>query len=177
MQIPSKSQSAFIQVAVAGSSYVADLGYYAESGWKELAVSEVVQTPREAFSAERAARFATFPIDIPLERAQVTAKPAATPEPVPPTLYREPVAPHAASIPPQPSDLSRAITILQAAPGFLSNFVDFSPPVLPVEMVAPPAPVVPGLPAQEGDVWTPAQEAALADLIGWKPKQQPPGSD
>jgi len=175
--IPPKSQSAFIEVAVAGGSYVAELGYYAEGGWKELAVSEVVQTPREAFSAERAAQFATFPIEIPLARAQMAAKPLATPEPVRPAQALEAAA--QASIPAPPSDLSRPNLIPRVPPGFPLNVVDFNSPSLPAEVVSqPPSSHLPRsahFSVREG-VWTPAQEAALADLIGWIPKEQPPGS-
>ncbi len=64
-----ESRHWFAHVERAGSSYIADLGYYSALGrWMRVAASAATVTPPDAASKEDAAEFATIPFEIPFAR-------------------------------------------------------------------------------------------------------------
>ena len=64
-----ESRHWFAHVEQAGSSYVAELGYYSALGrWMRVAVSTATVTPPDAASKEDAAEFATIPFEIPFAK-------------------------------------------------------------------------------------------------------------
>jgi hypothetical protein len=66
VQVAADARHAFVQVARAGTTYAAELGYYRQDGqWQKIAGPESVPTPPETASRETTVRFAAFPEGFP----------------------------------------------------------------------------------------------------------------
>ncbi len=142
----------FIQVERAGITYVAELGYYqADRRWLAIATSAGATTPPDTVSAETAVRFATMPVG--------TSPPQ--PPPLPPEIAAlvqlgQPVS---AALPPGHREgptgsagVPAGVAEQTGSAGVPAGTV--GQPELPTPL--PPPPVA----------WTPAQDYALAEMIG-----------
>lgn len=83
-----ESREWFVNVPVADTAYVADLGYYSAPGrWKSVVQSPVVQTPAAMMSADLTVQFATVPVEAAvqqvIEAVQESAAPVPSPAPAP----------------------------------------------------------------------------------------------
>ena len=168
-----EARHTFVSVPAAGSKYVAQLGYYPpHRPWQAVAASESAQTPGHVPVADETLRFGTlvFPI---ADRQPLTAESAAVgiaPSLPEPSTAEPSQTPRPRSTPTEIGPLAegefplvRSSRAAVAAPGGAAE------PVIPeLESEEQPAveayAMVPeGTPATS---WTPAQEQALAQIIG-----------
>jgi uncharacterized protein len=142
----------FIHVEQAGRTYLAELGYYGQDGhWRRLALSEPAATPPERVAEPAPVRFATVPPPNAPPRSPSWRFEPGVAAPALPAASALPQG-HAPAPPPRPQSFG------------------------PHESLSAPAPI-PRAPAairtQTGsgevapEVWTAAQEQALAELMGW----------
>jgi hypothetical protein len=164
-EVHADSRHWFLHVDPSGEACVAQLGYQRpDGGWVAVATSELVYTPPSERSEERLDVFARLPLDMPLDQFRSPLPPACQRAPV--TVASGPAAtavahfPEAPELPvvPQSPPPEHLWERTQEATGGLS--------APPAESQAPrPAPSV-FLEPEPGLVWTPAQEQALAEVIG-----------
>ena len=164
-----ESRHWFIHVDRAGATYVAELGYYHTDGqWRSVAMSDPVMAPVDQPAEDKEVQFAVFEF-----------KPASTPPPVAPmqesrslpALVREP-AREAAS--PPPSIPAREWFGVRQEQPVAPTWTPETPrpEEQAEERVELPAPRGPeqariAAPPSTAPAWTPEQERALAELIGW----------
>ncbi|HTL57389.1 MAG TPA: DUF4912 domain-containing protein [Candidatus Limnocylindrales bacterium] len=159
VQVAPESRHVFIQVAFAGRSYAAELGYYqANQEWRSIAVSERVATPPDSVADDKTARFATF---TPLPFRPSPLKPG-------PDLGQYAGAHFSAPNPPPwagaTSEFERRVPGAEPSMPIDAPFIQADPRT---EFGLDP------IPAQE---WTPAQEEALSDIIDWTVERYEPVS-
>ena len=179
-----ESRHWFIHVGQPGRTYVAELGYYLPGGlFRTAALSEPVATPSGFVAEQKVVEFAT------IDLAPGTGGPVDESLPQPPPVGRDSTT---ASPPPPPSAGREFILAIPAQSARLaqestsertSNFPleePWSPPraqaTSPVRAEAKTSRA--GTTSFLGPEWTPQQESALAELIGWTlVKKQWPGSE
>jgi uncharacterized protein len=65
----------FVPVALAGTKYIAELGYYKAGGkWTAISTSGTTLTPPDGMAEDTSAQFATIPIDVPFARLMELAR-------------------------------------------------------------------------------------------------------
>ncbi len=179
-----ESRHWFIHVGQPGRTYVAELGYYLPGGvFRTAAVSEPVATPPGFVAEQKAVAFATIDlapgtrghVDESLPQPPLVGRDSATASPPPP--------------PPAVREFIPAIPAQSARPARESISERTSRPPLREASSSPRAQAIlpvraeaktpqPGTTSFTGPEWTPQQERALAELIGWTlVKKQWPGSE
>ena len=169
-----ESRHWFIHVDRAGAIYVAELGYYSTEGqWRTVATSDATATPPETTAEDKTVRFATFNLEVPKwTPPQGDFAPKASDEPrnSPASVnwqYRPPqtfmaLGPQEAPVPgpahhePVRAEVGPPDAGHIGVPGEVS-----AEPRL--EWAASPPEVI----QASGPAWTPEQERALAEVIGW----------
>jgi len=172
-----ESRHTFIEVAESGAKYVAELGYPPPGGsWQRLAVSQPVVTPGDKKAEQQPIRFATLTFNTdPGGMAESIAPGGSFASATPPlpgksAETKEPplaLDPHFPLPPPLPR-------LGFQEPGFVETIGtgDEQPAAIPapaLSLTAASFPSIPlAIPAPTPSLdWTPAQERALAELIGW----------
>jgi hypothetical protein len=178
IRIGPDSRHSFIHVAVPAAKYLADLGFFSHDGaWKSIATSDTVAAPVDTIAEKELLRFATLtlPTATPARAEALpvaTTSPGSTSDRTPQVQNITPVSglPFPSSAGEAPSQpLEFPIWTLQTASIYLPAAQEISPAMPQLEAPAKksvdwatctrPAPI----PQQE---WTPAQERALAEIIG-----------
>ncbi len=178
------SQHCFIHVARAGTSYVAELGYYkSERDWVKLAASKPVTMPPDAPSGEMTVQFATISPS-PAPESQPQWKGAFGNRPnqrLETTKARETTSATTVPASAKPEELASKLNedVVRVTPGLLERIIGRKQPPLSlapgggIETSPGPLTLVQG-PAPE---WTEAQERALQDeLAGYQPAIGPVSS-
>jgi hypothetical protein len=72
-----ESRHWFVHVDQAGTTYIAELGYYSKNGrWTSISVSSPTFAPPDAVSTDTSVEFATIPIELPMSRLLALVKEA-----------------------------------------------------------------------------------------------------
>lgn len=193
LHVHPESRHWFIHVEHAGRAYIAELGYYQPDGqFRTAAVSEPVATPSGAVAEDRPVEFAAISFETvppPVAAAGTPGAPAPASlqfgeggpaSPVPSNHQPEWPSPlHSEARDSNPIETCGAAGVQSCEPsppptwgaGSQSRALRHAPDH------AAPATTAPAPPAPSVPEWTPAQERALAEIIGWTlVKQQWPGS-
>ena len=193
LHVHPESRHWFIHVEHAGRTYIAELGYPQPNGqFHTVVVSDAVATPAEDPAEERtfevksvafepAARPLAPPSPGLASAAARPAQPATPPVPLPLPLPPSPPAPFVpVEALPQPrlrAEAPRPVPTIPRAPATPNQApITVAVAAVPALDAVPAAPAVSAAPSVQE--WTPVQERALAELIGWTlVKQQLPGSE
>ena len=109
-----ESREWFVNVPMADTAYVADLGYYSAPGrWKSVVQSPVVRTPAAVMSADLTVQFASVPVEAALQQVIEAVQESAALTPAPAPL---PTAPIRAAWPPALIELTPVESSAPAAP-------------------------------------------------------------
>jgi len=167
-----ESRHWFIHVNKAGTRYLAQLGYYVNSGkWEAIATSSATLTPPDQVSQETEVEFAAVPFEPPFEKLLSLVKEAVIEhEPLAAAIHELREQGHTALPQPQPQPASApAATSVPSVPSIppVPSAAPSTPArarrVLAEQPALPKPAIVFRLPARSQ--WTPEQERALAEVV------------